>query len=136
MATQLSDCAFASMVALIVHPSSVTEALLCTVPTKPPIFFPFVPNFRYPLNEQFSIVSLHPLCTNPTNPPTDFVAPACSFIVTSLILILESFTSTLSLLREWRVCDLLGHSTTQVTEMYYVKKDNKMLGGITDEFCL
>ena len=47
-------------------------------------------------------------------------------------------------LRVWRikaltvrqVADLLGHSTTQVTEMYYVKKDNKMLGGITDGFCL
>ena len=35
-----------------------------------------------------------------------------------------------------QVADLLGHSTTQVTEMYYVKKDNKMLGGITDDFCL
>ena len=35
-----------------------------------------------------------------------------------------------------QVADLLGHSTTQVTEMYYVKKDNKMLGGITDGFCL
>ena len=35
-----------------------------------------------------------------------------------------------------QVADLLGHSTTQVTEMYYVKKDNKMMGGITDDFCL
>ena len=35
-----------------------------------------------------------------------------------------------------QVADLLGHSTTQVTEMHYVKKDNKMLGGITDVFCL
>ena len=35
-----------------------------------------------------------------------------------------------------QVADLLGHSITQKTEMYYVKKDNKMLGGITDGFCL
>ena len=35
-----------------------------------------------------------------------------------------------------QVADLLGHSTTQVTEMYYVKKDMKMLNGVTDEFCL
>ena len=35
-----------------------------------------------------------------------------------------------------QVADLLGHSTTQVTEMYYVKKDNKMLNGVTEGFCL
>ena len=35
-----------------------------------------------------------------------------------------------------QVADLLGHSTTQVTEMYYVKKDMKMLNGVTDGFCL
>jgi len=37
---------------------------------------------------------------------------------------------------ERQVADLLGHSTTQVTEMYYVKKDVKMLNGVTDGFCL
>ncbi len=35
-----------------------------------------------------------------------------------------------------QVSDLLGHSTTQVTEMYYVKKDTSMLNGITNDFCL
>ena len=35
-----------------------------------------------------------------------------------------------------QVADLLGHSTTQVTEMYYVKKDTSMLSGITNDFCL
>ena len=35
-----------------------------------------------------------------------------------------------------QVADLLGHSTTQVTEMYYVKKDASMLNGITNDFCL
>ena len=30
----------------------------------------------------------------------------------------------------------LGHSTTQVSEMYYVKKDMKMLDGVTNDFCL
>ena len=35
-----------------------------------------------------------------------------------------------------QVADLLGHSTTQVTEMYYVKKDTSMLNGITNDFCL
>ena len=31
-----------------------------------------------------------------------------------------------------QVADLLGHSTTQVTEMYYVKRDTARLGGVTD----
>lgn len=30
--------------------------------------------------------------------------------------------------------DLLGHSTSQITEMYYVKRDNTRLVGITDSF--
>jgi len=29
---------------------------------------------------------------------------------------------------------LLGHSTSQITEMYYVKRDNSRLVGITDSF--
>lgn len=33
-----------------------------------------------------------------------------------------------------QVADLLGHSTSQITEMYYVKKDTFRLQGITDEF--
>lgn len=33
-----------------------------------------------------------------------------------------------------QVADLLGHSTSQITEMYYVKKDTSRLQGITDEF--
>lgn len=34
-----------------------------------------------------------------------------------------------------QVADILGHSTTQVTEMYYVKKDTARLHGVTDDFC-
>lgn len=33
-----------------------------------------------------------------------------------------------------QVADLLGHSTSQITELYYVKKDTARLGGITDGF--
>lgn len=33
-----------------------------------------------------------------------------------------------------QVADLIGHSTSQITEMYYVKKDTTRLNGITDEF--
>ena len=35
-----------------------------------------------------------------------------------------------------QVADLLGHSTSEITEMYYVKKDAARLGGITDDFKL
>ena len=31
-----------------------------------------------------------------------------------------------------QVADLLGHSTSQITELYYVKKDTSRLHGITD----
>jgi len=43
---------------------------------------------------------------------------------------------TIKALTVKQVADLLGHSTTQVTEMYYVKKDTSMLNGITNDFCL
>lgn len=33
-----------------------------------------------------------------------------------------------------RVADLLGHSTSQITELYYVKKDTSRLNGITEGF--
>ena len=33
-----------------------------------------------------------------------------------------------------QVADLLGHSTSQITEMYHVKKDTERLQGITDGF--
>ena len=33
-----------------------------------------------------------------------------------------------------QVADLLGHTTSQITEMYYVKKDTAKLSGITDDF--
>ena len=43
---------------------------------------------------------------------------------------------TIKALTVRKVADLLGHSTTQVTEMYYVKKDTSILNGITNDFCL
>ena len=33
-----------------------------------------------------------------------------------------------------QVADILGHSTSQITEMYYVKKDTARLAGVTDGF--
>ena len=55
---------------------------------------------------------------------------------TNLVNGIKQPDGTIKALTVRQVADLLGHSTTQVTEMYYVKKDNKMLGGITDGFCL
>ena len=33
-----------------------------------------------------------------------------------------------------QVADLLGHTTSEITELYYVKRDTNMLTGITDGF--
>ncbi|MGN0538284.1 MAG: tyrosine-type recombinase/integrase [Candidatus Fimenecus sp.] len=33
-----------------------------------------------------------------------------------------------------QVADLLGHSTSQITELYYVKKDTSRLNGMTEGF--
>ncbi len=33
-----------------------------------------------------------------------------------------------------QVADLLGHSTSEITEMYYVKKNTARLSGITEGF--
>lgn len=41
---------------------------------------------------------------------------------------------TIKSLTPKQVADLLGHSTSQITEMYYVKKDTSRLNGITDGF--
>ena len=41
---------------------------------------------------------------------------------------------TIKALSPRQVADLLGHSTSQITEMYYVKKDTTRLQGITDRF--
>ena len=41
---------------------------------------------------------------------------------------------TIKALTPKQVADLLGHSTSQITEMYYVKKDTSRLQGVTDGF--
>lgn len=43
---------------------------------------------------------------------------------------------TIKSLTPRQVADLLGHSTSQITELYYVKKDTSRLDGITDGFNL
>ena len=34
------------------------------------------------------------------------------------------------------VADILGHTATEITELYYVKRDSSKLEGLTDEFNL
>lgn len=41
---------------------------------------------------------------------------------------------TIKALSPRQVADLLGHSTSQITELYYVKKDTARLNGITEGF--
>ena len=53
---------------------------------------------------------------------------------TSLVNGIKQEDSTIKSLTPKQVADLLGHSTSQITEMYYVKKDTTRLNGITDEF--
>jgi len=53
---------------------------------------------------------------------------------TSLVNGKKQADGTIKSLTPKQVADLLGHSTSEITERYYVKKDTKRLGGITDGF--
>ena len=53
---------------------------------------------------------------------------------TNLVNGIKQVDGTVKSLTPKQVADLLGHSTSQITEMYYVKKDNERLQGITDGF--
>ena len=55
---------------------------------------------------------------------------------TNLVNGVKQADGTIRALTVKQVADLLGHSTTQVTEMYYVKKDTARLNGITNDFNL
>lgn len=53
---------------------------------------------------------------------------------TNLVNVQKQADGTIKSLTPRQVADLLGHSTSQITEMYYVKKDTARLSGITDGF--
>lgn len=53
---------------------------------------------------------------------------------TNLVNGIKQPDGTIRALSPKQVADLLGHSTSQITEMYYVKKDTARLNGITDGF--
>ncbi len=53
---------------------------------------------------------------------------------TNLVNGMKQPDGTIKALTPRQVADLLGHSTSQITEQYYVKRDNSRLVGTTDEF--
>ncbi len=53
---------------------------------------------------------------------------------TNLVNGIRQEDGTIKALSPRQVADLLGHSTSQITELYYVKKDTTRLSGITEGF--
>ena len=53
---------------------------------------------------------------------------------TNLVNGIKQLDGTIKSLTPRQVADLLGHSTSEITERYYVKKDTAYLSGITDGF--
>ena len=53
---------------------------------------------------------------------------------TNLVNGVKQSDGTIKALSPKQVADLLGHTTSQITEMYYVKKDTSRLNGVTDGF--
>lgn len=53
---------------------------------------------------------------------------------TNLVSGVKQPDDTIKALSPKQVADLLGHTTSQITEMYYVKKDTQRLTGITNGF--
>ncbi len=53
---------------------------------------------------------------------------------TNLVNGIKQSDGTIKSLTPKQVADLLGHSTSQITELYYVKKDTSRLNGMTDGF--
>lgn len=55
---------------------------------------------------------------------------------TNLVNGIKQKDGTIKSLTPRQVADLLGHTTSEITEMYYVKRDLTKLNGITDGFNL
>ena len=63
-----------------------------------------------------------------------FIVPALLSCATNLVNGQKQPDGTMKALSPRQVADLLGHSTSQITELYYVKKDTARLSGITEGF--
>ena len=61
---------------------------------------------------------------------------SCLTIAFSLVNGIKQEDGSIKSLTPRQVADLLGYSTSQITELYYVKKDTSRLHGITDGFNL
>ena len=46
----------------------------------------------------------------------------------------RQFDGTINALSPKQVADILGHTTSEITERYYARKDTSRLNGITDGF--
>lgn len=55
---------------------------------------------------------------------------------TNLVNGIKQANGTIKFLTPRQVADLLGHTTSEITELYYVKRDLTKLNGITDGFDL
>lgn len=53
---------------------------------------------------------------------------------TNLVNGIKQEDGTIKSLTPRQVADLLGHTTSEITELYYVKRDLTKLNGITDGF--
>ena len=53
---------------------------------------------------------------------------------TKLVTGVRAEDGTAKALTPRQVADLLGHTTSEITEMYYIKRNTDMLMGITNEF--
>ena len=53
---------------------------------------------------------------------------------TNLVNGVKQADGTIRALSPRQVADILGQSTSQITELYYVKKDTSRLNGVTDGF--
>ncbi len=58
----------------------------------------------------------------------------CHTFATNLVNGIKQSDGSIKSLTPKQVADLLGHSTSQITELYYVKKDTSRLNGITEGF--
>ena len=55
-------------------------------------------------------------------------------LATNLVNGVKQADGTIKALSPRQVADLLGHSTSEITELYYVKRDTSRLAGITAGF--
>ena len=66
--------------------------------------------------------------------PFVIIIPYRHTFATNLINGIPQEDGTVKTLPVKQVADLLGHTTSEITEIYYVKRESEKLIGVTDEF--